>query len=281
MIDFNNFNPPRPSTERVSDEYLAVNSCGVQNIFYDHGSERLNGRQDYHILYVERGQCYLTLDGTEQIAGEGSVILFRPRELQRYYYLNKDASISHYIHFTGSGCERLLAQLGISDLRVFQMGRSRSYEEISQKMAREYAIRSRFWENACAAYLYELLSIIGRKYALRGTGVSHSGESRINAICRRLYADSVHPPASSELAAECCLSESRFTHLFKEVTGKSLTEFIMSLRIERARELLSGTEMSVREIGETVGYGDQNYFSRCFKTVVGCSPREYRIHERE
>ena len=148
-------------------------------------------------------------------------------------------------------------------------------------MAREYAIRSRFWENACAAYLYELLSIIGRKYALRGTGVSHSGESRINAICRRLYADSVHPPASSELAAECCLSESRFTHLFKEVTGKSLTEFIMSLRIERARELLSGTEMSVREIGETVGYGDQNYFSRCFKTVVGCSPREYRIHERE
>ena len=45
---------------------------------------------------------------------------------------------------------------------------------------------------------------------------------------------------------------------------------------ERAKELLVGTEMSVREIAELVGYENQNYFSRCFRKAAGTSPREYR-----
>lgn len=270
------------SSERTSDEFLAVNSCGIQHIStYTRGSQRMRGRKDYHILYVERGVCHLTLDGAEQLAGEGSVILFRPGEPQMYRYEKADQSISHYIHFSGTGCARLLSQLGMDDLRVFPMGRSHSYEEVSQKMAREYTLRSRYWEQWCAGYLYELLNIIARKYALRGTGVSLTGESRINQACLRLYADSVNPPSAAELAAECCLSESRFTHLFREVTGKSLTEFIAALRMERACELLAGSDMSVRSIGEAVGYEDQNYFSRCFKKSVGCTPREYRRREKE
>lgn len=275
------FVPSDISTERTSDEFLEVNSCGIQLIsLHDRGSERVHGRRDYHILYVERGVCHLTLDGQEQLVEEGGVMLFRPGEPQIYHYCKADRSISHYIHFTGVGCERLLSQLGLSHLRVFMMGRSRSYEEISQKMAREYSMQNRFWENCCAAYLHELLSIVGRKYALRGTGVSLSGESRINKACLRLYADCVSPPSVAELAADCCLSESRFTHLFREVTGKSVTEFVATLRMERARDLLVASDMPVAQVGETVGYGDQNYFARCFKRMVGCSPREYRRREQ-
>ena len=46
--------------------------------------------------------------------------------------------------------------------------------------------------------------------------------------------------------------------------------------MERAKELLAGTEMSVREIAELVGYENQHYFSRCFGKAAGISPREYR-----
>jgi YesN/AraC family two-component response regulator len=67
--------------------------------------------------------------------------------------------------------------------------------------------------------------------------------------------------------------------LFKEVTGKSITEFISTIRIERAKELLTSTNNPIRDIGESVGYADQNYFSRCFKRIEGCSPMKYRKNE--
>ena len=209
------------------------------------------------------------------------MIFFPPYTPQIYHYKKEDRSISHYIHFTGVGCQALLAQLGLHQMRIFMMGRSHSYEEISEKMAREYAVGNRFWEQRCAGLLQELLSIIARKYALRETGVSSFGESRINRVCQVLYEHSQNPPSAGELAALCCLSESRFTHLFREATGKSLQDFIASLRMEKAKELLSATDMPVREVGEMVGYSDQNYFSRRFKSMVGLSPREYRKQETE
>lgn len=272
----------RNTTERTSEEYLALNSCGWETIDNgDRGSRRPAGRVDYHILYIERGICYLMLDGREVSVGEGGVILFRPGEPQIYHYRAVDASTAHYMHFTGQGCAQLLSRLGLSEMRVFMMGRSRSFEEISARMVREYTMRSRYWELRCAGCLSEMLSIIARKYALRETGISRVGESRINDVCLKLYADPVSPPSTAELAEMCCLSESRFTHLFREVTGKSLTEYITDLRMKRAREMLAATDFPVREIAEQCGYEDANYFSRCFRRTVGCSPSEFRRRERE
>ena len=91
---------PIASSDRRSEEYLEVNACGIEYISeYDRGSERLRGRSDYHILYVERGVCHLFLDGEWQEVEEGGMILFRPREPQVYRYFAEDRSVSHYIHF--------------------------------------------------------------------------------------------------------------------------------------------------------------------------------------
>ena len=267
----------RYSTERTSDEYLTLNSCGIQNLDeYDRGSFRPKGRVDYHILYIEKGICHLTLDGEERPVGAGGIVLFRPGEPQIYSFLASEGSISHYIHFTGAGCEALLSELGIDRLRVFDMGASRTYEEISAKMVREFTMKKQHWESFCAAYLHELLNIIARKYGLRHSRINHVSESRIDAACRAIYENLVSPPDARELASACCLSESRFLHIFREATGKSLKEFTISMRIDRAKSMLSATDMSVREIAEVVGYDDQSYFSRIFKQAAGMSPSEYR-----
>ena len=130
-------------------------------------------------------------------------------------------------------------------------------------------------------YLYQLLNIVARKYALRRGNVSKKGESRINDACKKIYENIKDPPSVSELAAECCLSESRFIHLFREVTEHSYTDFVITIRVEKAKELLLGTNMSVRDISEAVGFDDQNYFSRCFRKKEGVSPREYKISGNE
>ncbi len=266
-------------TEHISTDYLSVNSCGIEFISsYDRGSERPAGRMDYHILYVEKGICRLNIDGEWTSVPEGGVILFRPGEPQIYRYLKEDESISHYIHFTGVGCEGLFAKLGLNGVRVFMMGRSASYEELSEKLTMEFSMRGPLYEDVSAACLYQMLCIIGRKYAARSD--KKSGDERISVICRRIYENISDIPSADELAAECCLSVSRFTHLFKDATGKSLGEYVRFMRIERAKDLLASTEISVREVGEAVGYEDQNYFSRCFLRDVGCSPREYRKREK-
>lgn len=260
------------STERTSEEYLSLNSCGIEKLSErDRGSMRRQGRVDYHILYIERGVCHVTLGENEYEAGAGSVILFRPGEPQIYRFKAEDRSISHYIHFTGRGCEELLRRLGIHEIRIFDMGVSHRYEETSAEMEREYTMKQPCYETICAALLIELLGLIARKYSLRNINVSRRSEHRISSACRKIYDNLSSPPTVDELAGDCCLSKSRFSHLFREVTGRSPHEFILSLRMEKAKELLT-TDMSIKEVAAAVGFEDQNYFSRMFRKYTGAAP---------
>ena len=264
-------------TDRRSDEYLEINSCGIEHIYkLDRGSDRPYGRSDYHLIYVEKGVCNLFIDGEYKRLPAGSVILFRPNEPQKYYYLKDENSVSHYVHFTGVGCEALLKRLGIYEVRVFAMGQSATYREVSEKMACEFAMRKPMYMDWCTAYLHQLLNVVARKYALLQNNINPKSEGRINSACMRIYENIKEPPSTEELAAEHCLSVSRFIHLFKEITGKSVTDFVTALRVERAKEMLFSTDMTIGEISEAVGFEDQNYFSRRFRKIEGVSPAEYR-----
>ena len=53
-------------------------------------------------------------------------------------------------------------------------------------------------------------------------------------------------------------------------------EYLTSIRMEKAKELLSGSSLSMKEICAQVGYADPNYFSRTFKKNVGLTPTEYK-----
>lgn len=264
------------STEKTSTEYLCVNSCGIEKLSeVDRGSRRERGRVDYHILYIERGICYIGGDEPRKV-GAGSIIFYRPFEAQIYDFKASDNSVSHYIHFTGVGCEELTRKLGIDKITVFEMGKSATYEELSEKMVREYTMKRPMWEEFTAAYLYELLLIISRKLIYRENKIGNSGERIIKEACREIYENLEKELDLESLARKSCLSKSRFSHLFAECVGKSPLSFIISMRIERAKELLETSTLGVREIGEAVGYSDQNYFSRLFKKYTGMSPGAFR-----
>lgn len=67
-----------------------------------------------------------------------------------------------------------------------------------------------------------------------------------------------------------------FSKIFKEGTGENFIEYLTNIRIEKAKELLSNTDYSMKEICVMVGYSDPNYFSRSFKKNVGVTPTEYK-----
>ncbi|WP_170140885.1 helix-turn-helix domain-containing protein [Allonocardiopsis opalescens] len=83
----------------------------------------------------------------------------------------------------------------------------------------------------------------------------------------------VHVP---ELASHAGLSPSRFSVLFQEITGMGVVDFVRARRIERAKHLLTASELPVFRVAGLVGYADPLYFSRVFRSAEGMSPTAFR-----
>ena len=83
-----------------------------------------------------------------------------------------------------------------------------------------------------------------------------------------------------DLAAHCGLSASRFVHLFKEETGAPVSVFLFRTKMEKAKELLSSTDLKASEIAFETGYLNQNYFASAFKRYTKITPTEYRKNKR-
>jgi two-component system response regulator YesN len=79
-----------------------------------------------------------------------------------------------------------------------------------------------------------------------------------------------------DLSMAVNISSYYLSRIFKENTGENFIDYLTRLRIERAKELLSSTQYSMKEIGVMSGYSDPNYFSKSFKKNVGVTPTEYR-----
>lgn len=82
-----------------------------------------------------------------------------------------------------------------------------------------------------------------------------------------------------EVSKEINISPYYFSKLFKEETGENFIEYVTSVRIEHAKELLKNSEYSIKEVCIYSGYSDPNYFSRIFKKYAGLPPSEYREGE--
>ncbi len=82
----------------------------------------------------------------------------------------------------------------------------------------------------------------------------------------------------SEVARECGLSVSHFARSFKTSFGTSTHQWLMQHRIDRAKQLMSQTNMSLIDIAIQSGFNDQAAFTRTFHQLVGVSPGRWRRH---
>ena len=82
------------------------------------------------------------------------------------------------------------------------------------------------------------------------------------------------------LAAQCYISPSYLSNVFKQETGQTLTDYISRRRMERAARLLLTTNARVAVVAEEVGILDVNYFTKMFKSATGQTPTAYRRDKR-
>lgn len=79
-----------------------------------------------------------------------------------------------------------------------------------------------------------------------------------------------------DVSREVNISPYYFSKLFKDEIGEGFVEYLTNIRIEKAKEFISNSDYSMKEICQKVGYTDPNYFSRAFKKKVGVTPTEYK-----
>ncbi|MDO7904999.1 response regulator [Paenibacillus sp. JX-17] len=76
------------------------------------------------------------------------------------------------------------------------------------------------------------------------------------------------------------ISAGYFSSIFKKETKMTFVSYLMQLRMDTAKELLSSSDLKAFEIAEQVGFADPNYFSFCFRKTFGMTPKEYRSRVR-
>ncbi len=81
----------------------------------------------------------------------------------------------------------------------------------------------------------------------------------------------------SDIAPVLGISQSHLTHLFSELEGMTIQQYIMKLRCEHAANLLKYSDYSIAQISEYFCFASQSHFGSCFKRLYGMSPKEYRM----
>lgn len=258
---------------------LIVTSCGTYKLhthptFY---TFRPKGRIDFQLLYIAAGKAHFHFGDKETIVPAGHMVLYRPKEPQRYEYYAEDQTEVYWVHFTGGNVTNLLRSYGLTDdKKVFYCGCGLEYQNLFRAMIDELQMCLDSYPEMIEMYLREIFIRLQRcfKTSIK-TDNSHAAEEidKAASYFNEHYSEQINIDAYAE---EHHFSTSWFIRNFKLYTGFTPMQYILSKRIYNAEALLQNTQYTVTEIAQIVGYDNPLYFSRVFKKQKGLSPTDYR-----
>lgn len=260
---------------------LIVGSCGTYRLSTrpKFPTYRPKGRRDFQIIYITSGFGHFHFENTqnETIVPAGNIVLFRPKEIQKYEYYGKDKTEVYWVHFTGNDVKNILRKYGFSDNeRVFPVGTSMEYEQIFKRIITELQRCQENYEELLSMLLRQLLILFQRELSREHVLRNDYLDREMNAAFHYFNENYNHDISIEEYAASRGMSVSWFIRNFKKYTGSTPMQFIVNTRINNAQLLLETTTYSINEISKIVGYENQLYFSRLFHKLKGYSPRGYR-----
>lgn len=101
-------------------------------------------------------------------------------------------------------------------------------------------------------------------------------DRRVQAVIDYMLEDLSRPLRLGDIAHSVNLSASRLQHLFKADTKMTAAQYLKSLRMQRAKQLLDSTFLNTKEIMQRVGMKDESHFVREFKKIYGLPPGSYK-----
>ena len=250
-------------TDFASERAVYVNNCGYwRGLEKDVSVNRPRGRADYHLLFNVSGEM---LVGDEILSAGEAYIIF-PWEKQEYTYLCRENSFYCWLHFSGTRVAEILETMSLSGGKYSLFESKGEAEEILRRIIKAI---SGEWESSDEYVVGQLYSL----FALFSLPCRNKNpfSKAVKKLC-----DPMDKTTVAELAESYGMSEGHFIRQFKSYTGQTPLEYRAFKKIETAKSLLAGTDLSITDISASLGFDDPLYFSRVFKRQTGVSPREYR-----
>lgn len=153
------------------------------------------------------------------------------------------------------------------------------FRHLLRQMILEKEIQDTWSDVMSKVYMVEFVVLLRRALQSLADQEQSSSTGKLMHIEKAI--EVIHKGLSAEfslnkLARQTFMSQSRFSHLFKEFTGISPKHYYLQTKMVRAKELLTGGDQSVKSIAAELGYLDEHYFSRAFKKMMGISPTQFR-----
>ncbi len=103
----------------------------------------------------------------------------------------------------------------------------------------------------------------------------------VSAIKKYILENLQHSISLNVIAQHAGYSPNYCDTVFKKNEGISIINYLIQQRITEAKRLITEGVLSLKDVSATVGYSDYNYFSRIFKKIVGCSPKDFALKGTE
>ena len=258
---------------------LFVGSCGTYRLYTVKKlpTHRPRGRVDYQLLYIASGKAHFYFNGKEQVVSAGNMVLYRPKEEQRYYYYGAEHPEVYWVHFTGNNVKNILRKYGIADdVHVICSGISMEYKQLYQNMIQELQLKQEDYEELLVNYLRQLFILIHRQFLSKPRKKNPMIMDDMAQAVEYFRTHYNKPVSIEDYAASHNISVSWFIQNFKQYTNTTPAQYVQLLRTTNAKSLLETTNYNISEISNLVGYENPLYFSRFFKKQFGVSPSQFR-----
>ena len=137
------------------------------------------------------------------------------------------------------------------------------------------------WNKKSPWHEPQTLSVLYRLYseAIKSENKKYAKQNAIFSKATAFILEHYTEPTLSvrDIAMQLDISEVHLRRLFKSSANTSPIKYINFLRLEKAKNMLISSNLSIKEISNSVGFDDQFYFSKLFKKETGLSPTEFRI----
>lgn len=261
LIKLNDSYPP---TEHPTGYYFNVDKGRVLN--------------EYQLLYITNGHGIFTYgdDKNSTTITEGKMFFLMPGVWHTYKPLEKSGWNEYWIGFKGDIIEKIISEgFFLNRHPIFNIGLNERIVDLYIK-AIEIANEERAgYQQALAGIVMHILGLMYYRDKTRNFDdkdlIAKINKSKV------MMRESVYKVLQVEdIAKQLHISYSGFRRAFKELTGTSPSKYMMELKLNEAKLLLSNTKQSVKEISYNLNFENPEYFSVFFKKRTGITPLDYR-----
>lgn len=210
---------------------LVITMCGTYKLYTRPKlpTWRPRGRLDFQLLYIAAGKAHFHFDNNDEatIVHAGHMVLYRPKEPQKYEYYAKDQTEVYWVHFTGNNVTNLLRSYGLTNKKVFHCGSGAEYQNLFCSMIKELQMCQDGYEEMLEIYLRQIFIRLQRHFkSSLNSDNSHAFEEIDNAIS--YFCEHYNEPINiDDYAKENHFSTSWFIRNFKLYTGITPKQYIL------------------------------------------------------